>query len=77
MLYSLSSVFLLSPHLGESLPLATTNQILIKFSSKGQSTAKGFHFVYQGEYGCVLEMSFKLVLGDNSHKYILKCCGQH
>lgn len=58
MLYSLSSVFLLSPHLGESLPLATTNQILIKFSSKGQSTAKGFHFVYQGEYGCVLEMSF-------------------
>uniref|UniRef100_A0A8C3UBV4 CUB and Sushi multiple domains 2 n=1 Tax=Catharus ustulatus TaxID=91951 RepID=A0A8C3UBV4_CATUS len=34
-------------HSGESLPLATTNQILIKFSSKGQSTAKGFHFVYQ------------------------------
>uniref|UniRef100_A0A8C9L9W8 CUB and Sushi multiple domains 2 n=1 Tax=Pavo cristatus TaxID=9049 RepID=A0A8C9L9W8_PAVCR len=34
-------------HTGESLPLATTNQILIKFSSKGQSTAKGFHFVYQ------------------------------
>ncbi|KAI1231216.1 hypothetical protein IHE44_0008153 [Lamprotornis superbus] len=36
-------------HSGESLPLATTNQILIKFSSKGQSTAKGFHFVYQAQ----------------------------
>uniref|UniRef100_A0A452HNP9 Uncharacterized protein n=1 Tax=Gopherus agassizii TaxID=38772 RepID=A0A452HNP9_9SAUR len=34
-------------HTGESLPLATTNQILIKFSAKGQATAKGFHFVYQ------------------------------
>ncbi|XP_069079880.1 CUB and sushi domain-containing protein 2 [Pleurodeles waltl] len=34
-------------HTGESLPLATSNQILIKFSSKGQATAKGFHFVYQ------------------------------
>uniref|UniRef100_A0A803VYI3 CUB and Sushi multiple domains 2 n=1 Tax=Ficedula albicollis TaxID=59894 RepID=A0A803VYI3_FICAL len=44
-------------HSGESLPLATTNQILIRFSSKGQSTAKGFHFVYQGEFRCVLEVS--------------------
>uniref|UniRef100_A0A8D2L0U8 CUB and Sushi multiple domains 2 n=1 Tax=Varanus komodoensis TaxID=61221 RepID=A0A8D2L0U8_VARKO len=34
-------------HTGESLPLATSNQILIKFSAKGQATAKGFHFVYQ------------------------------
>ncbi|KAJ6652285.1 hypothetical protein lerEdw1_012753 [Lerista edwardsae] len=34
-------------HTGESLPLATTNQILIKFSAKGRATAKGFHFVYQ------------------------------
>uniref|UniRef100_A0A8C0FU17 CUB and Sushi multiple domains 2 n=1 Tax=Bubo bubo TaxID=30461 RepID=A0A8C0FU17_BUBBB len=57
-------------HTGESLPLATTNQILIKFSSKGQSTAKGFHFVYQGEYSFVLEMS-----RDNGQKYsdALKC----
>uniref|UniRef100_F6THN8 CUB and Sushi multiple domains 2 n=1 Tax=Ornithorhynchus anatinus TaxID=9258 RepID=F6THN8_ORNAN len=34
-------------HTGESLPLATSNQVLIKFSAKGQTTAKGFHFVYQ------------------------------
>jgi hypothetical protein len=33
---------------GESLPLATSNQVLIKFSAKGQAPAKGFHFVYQG-----------------------------
>ncbi|KAK7808846.1 hypothetical protein U0070_018768 [Myodes glareolus] len=31
----------------ESLPLATSNQVLIKFSAKGQVPAKGFHFVYQ------------------------------
>ncbi|XP_039692963.1 CUB and sushi domain-containing protein 2 isoform X4 [Pteropus medius] len=34
-------------HTGESLPLATSNQVLIKFSAKGQAPAKGFHFVYQ------------------------------
>uniref|UniRef100_A0AAR2L905 CUB and Sushi multiple domains 2 n=1 Tax=Pygocentrus nattereri TaxID=42514 RepID=A0AAR2L905_PYGNA len=34
-------------HSGESLPLATSNQILIRFTSKGQSTARGFHLVYQ------------------------------
>ncbi|KAH0503264.1 CUB and sushi domain-containing protein 2 [Microtus ochrogaster] len=34
-------------HTGESLPLATSNQILIKFSAKGQVPARGFHFVYQ------------------------------
>nr|XP_033812744.1 CUB and sushi domain-containing protein 2 [Geotrypetes seraphini] len=34
-------------HTGESLPLATSNQVLIKFSASGQATAKGFHFVYQ------------------------------
>ncbi|XP_026144649.1 CUB and sushi domain-containing protein 2 [Carassius auratus] len=34
-------------HTGESLPLATSNQILIRFSSKGQSSSKGFHLVYQ------------------------------
>lgn len=39
-----SSFFLV----GESLPLATSNQILIKFSAKGQVSARGFHFVYQG-----------------------------
>lgn len=33
---------------GESLPLATSNQVLIKFSAKGQAPARGFHFVYQG-----------------------------
>ncbi|KAG7254956.1 hypothetical protein CRUP_020738 [Coryphaenoides rupestris] len=35
--------------IGESLPLATTNQILIRFTSKGQVSSKGFHLVYQGE----------------------------
>ncbi|KAK1340237.1 hypothetical protein QTO34_018803 [Cnephaeus nilssonii] len=34
-------------HTGESLPLATSNQVLIKFSAKGQAPARGFHFVYQ------------------------------
>ncbi|XP_013375174.1 PREDICTED: CUB and sushi domain-containing protein 2 isoform X4 [Chinchilla lanigera] len=34
-------------HTGESLPLATSNQVLIKFSAKGPAPARGFHFVYQ------------------------------
>ncbi|GCB63272.1 hypothetical protein scyTo_0013182 [Scyliorhinus torazame] len=34
-------------HTGESLPLATSNQVLMKFSAKSHATAKGFHFVYQ------------------------------
>ncbi|XP_055074905.1 CUB and sushi domain-containing protein 2 [Misgurnus anguillicaudatus] len=34
-------------HTGESLPLATSNQILIRFSSKGQSSSRGFHLAYQ------------------------------
>ncbi|XP_031645143.1 LOW QUALITY PROTEIN: CUB and sushi domain-containing protein 1 [Oncorhynchus kisutch] len=34
-------------HTGESLPLATSNQVLIRFTSKGQSSSKGFHLVYQ------------------------------
>lgn len=34
---------------GESLPLATSNQILIRFTAKGQSSSRGFHLVYQGE----------------------------
>lgn len=41
------------PHLpttGESLPLATSNQILIRFTSKGQSSSRGFHLVYQGKW---------------------------
>ena len=42
----LSSLPLISA--GESLPLATSNQVLIKFSAKGQVPARGFHFVYQG-----------------------------
>jgi hypothetical protein len=29
--------------------LATTNQILIRFNSKGQASSKGFHLVYQGK----------------------------
>ncbi|XP_043915904.1 CUB and sushi domain-containing protein 1-like [Protopterus annectens] len=34
-------------HSGESLPLASSNEIFLKFSARGQSTARGFHFVYQ------------------------------
>ncbi|XP_032436521.1 CUB and sushi domain-containing protein 2 [Xiphophorus hellerii] len=34
-------------HTGESLPLATSNQILIRFTAKGQSSSRGFHLAYQ------------------------------
>ncbi|KAG9344371.1 hypothetical protein JZ751_011040, partial [Albula glossodonta] len=34
-------------HSGETLPLATSNQIMLRFSTKNGQTAKGFHFVYQ------------------------------
>ncbi|KAM8966399.1 CUB and sushi domain-containing protein 3 [Pelodytes ibericus] len=34
-------------HSGESLPLSSGNQIIIKFTSVGPMTSKGFHFVYQ------------------------------
>lgn len=45
-----SSNYLLSfPAAGESLPLATSNQILIRFTSKGQASSRGFHLAYQGE----------------------------
>lgn len=42
--YSLCPVCLL----GESVPLASSNQILIKFSARGHATSRGFHFAYQG-----------------------------
>lgn len=67
---------LFPPHLpitGESLPLATSNQILIRFTSKGQSSSRGFHLVYQGKwdtYTCTLYLSskpssFTLLVGDS------------
>ncbi|KAG9478625.1 hypothetical protein GDO78_012335 [Eleutherodactylus coqui] len=34
-------------HSGESLPLSSGNQIIIKFTTIGPMTSKGFHFVYQ------------------------------
>uniref|UniRef100_A0A3Q2QXN5 CUB and Sushi multiple domains 1 n=1 Tax=Fundulus heteroclitus TaxID=8078 RepID=A0A3Q2QXN5_FUNHE len=34
-------------HSGETLPLATSNQIMLRFNSKSGQSAKGFHFVYQ------------------------------
>ncbi|MBN3309505.1 CSMD1 protein, partial [Amia calva] len=34
-------------HSGETLPLATSNQIVLKFSAKSGVSARGFHFVYQ------------------------------
>lgn len=33
---------------GETLPLATSNQIMLRFNAKSGQSAKGFHFVYQG-----------------------------
>lgn len=43
---------------GESLPLATSNQILIRFTSKGQSSSRGFHLVYQGKYATHTKLFF-------------------
>uniref|UniRef100_A0A673K927 CUB and sushi domain-containing protein 1-like n=1 Tax=Sinocyclocheilus rhinocerous TaxID=307959 RepID=A0A673K927_9TELE len=34
-------------HSGETLPLAISNQIMLRFSAKSGPSAKGFHFVYQ------------------------------
>ncbi|KAJ8250433.1 hypothetical protein COCON_G00223550 [Conger conger] len=34
-------------HSGETLPLATSNQIMLRFGAKSGPTARGFHFVYQ------------------------------
>ncbi|MGH0144612.1 UNVERIFIED_CONTAM: hypothetical protein FKN15_003784 [Acipenser sinensis] len=34
-------------HTGETLPLATSNQILLRFSAKSGVSARGFHFIYQ------------------------------
>ncbi|XP_073776667.1 CUB and sushi domain-containing protein 1 [Danio rerio] len=34
-------------HSGETLPLATSHQIMLRFSAKSGLSAKGFHFVYQ------------------------------
>ncbi|KAI4903388.1 hypothetical protein NFI96_004251 [Prochilodus magdalenae] len=34
-------------HSGETLPLATSNQIMLRFTTKNGPSARGFHFVYQ------------------------------
>ncbi|XP_075058584.1 CUB and sushi domain-containing protein 1 [Mixophyes fleayi] len=34
-------------HTGETMPLATSNHILVRFSTTNGAPAKGFHFVYQ------------------------------
>ncbi|XP_041921873.1 CUB and sushi domain-containing protein 1-like [Alosa sapidissima] len=34
-------------HTGETLPLATSNQIMLRFNAKNGPSARGFHFVYQ------------------------------
>ncbi|XP_075454326.1 CUB and sushi domain-containing protein 1 [Ascaphus truei] len=34
-------------HTGETMPLATSNHILLRFSTKNGAPARGFHFVYQ------------------------------
>lgn len=47
-----SLMYFLFSFLGETLPLATSNQILLRFSAKSGASAKGFHFVYQGKHVC-------------------------
>uniref|UniRef100_A0A3P8SDR5 CUB and Sushi multiple domains 1 n=1 Tax=Amphiprion percula TaxID=161767 RepID=A0A3P8SDR5_AMPPE len=34
-------------HSGETLPLATSNQIMLRFNAKSGQSARGFHFIYQ------------------------------
>uniref|UniRef100_A0A3P8W7T0 CUB and Sushi multiple domains 1 n=1 Tax=Cynoglossus semilaevis TaxID=244447 RepID=A0A3P8W7T0_CYNSE len=34
-------------HSGETLPLATSNQIMLRFNARSGQSARGFHFVYQ------------------------------
>ncbi|KAL4624103.1 CUB and sushi domain-containing protein 1-like [Arapaima gigas] len=34
-------------HTGESLPLSTSNQVLVRFISTGPATSRGFHLLYQ------------------------------
>ncbi|XP_062852030.1 CUB and sushi domain-containing protein 1-like [Trichomycterus rosablanca] len=34
-------------HSGETLPLATSNQIMLRFTAKSGPSTRGFHFVYQ------------------------------
>ncbi|KAG7260564.1 hypothetical protein CRUP_000117 [Coryphaenoides rupestris] len=34
-------------HSGETLPLSSGNKITLRFTTAGEQTAKGFHFVYQ------------------------------
>uniref|UniRef100_A0A669CUG9 CUB and Sushi multiple domains 3 n=1 Tax=Oreochromis niloticus TaxID=8128 RepID=A0A669CUG9_ORENI len=41
----LSSIY--GSHSGETLPLSSGNKIMLKFTTNGTETAKGFHFVYQ------------------------------
>lgn len=41
---------------GETLPLATSNQIMLRFNAKSGQSAKGFHFVYQGNSASVSEL---------------------
>lgn len=43
-------IYFLFSFVGETLPLATSNQILLRFSAKSGASARGFHFVYQGKY---------------------------
>lgn len=47
---SVLCIYLLFPFVGETLPLATSNQILLRFSAKSGASARGFHFVYQGKH---------------------------
>ncbi|NWY07496.1 CSMD1 protein, partial [Nothoprocta ornata] len=41
------SISILFSFVGETLPLATSNQILLRFSARSGASARGFHFVYQ------------------------------
>lgn len=48
---------------GETLPLATSNQIMLRFNAKSGQSARGFHFVYQGNWHSVSLSLFR----SNTH----------
>lgn len=50
------SIFILI--IGETLPLATSNQIVLRFGAKSGASARGFHFVYQGTSLSYIRLSF-------------------
>jgi len=59
-------IYFLFSFAGETLPLATSNQILLRFSAKSGASARGFHFVYQG-----ISLNMGVVFTFLSHQGLL------